>query len=215
MGDSMDLPNTTFFIGDSCLCWSFGGGIKAGTSNKVIQAYRFLKEHRVIGVLDIVPSYNALAVHFDPLQTDTGKLVETITGLLGRAAREPARKKYTTHRIPVVYDGQDLSNLAAGKQLTIQDVIRIHSARTYTVAMIGFRPHFTYLLGLDPELETPRLANPRPRVPPGSVGIGGNQTGIYPDESPGGWNLIGRTSPGLLVDIVIGDKVKFRSVTEL
>lgn len=211
----MALPDNSYFIGDSCLCWSFGKGIDSRTSHRVIRAYRFLKERRVTGVLDVVPSYRALAVHFDPLQTDADELAPAIAGLLRRAAREPAERKGATHRIPVVYDGQDLADLARGKQLAVPDVIRIHSGKTYTVAMIGFRPHFTYLLGLDPRLETPRLASPRPRVPPGSVGIGGNQTGIYPDESPGGWNLIGRTSPGLLIDIAIGDKVKFKSVPAL
>jgi KipI family sensor histidine kinase inhibitor len=211
----MALADNIHFIGDSCLCWSFGKGIDPRTSRRVIQAYRFLKEHQVAGVLDCVPSYCALAVHFDPLQADADELVPAINGLLERAARERVSGKGVTHRIPVVYDGMDLADLARGKQMTVRDVVRLHSSKTYTVAMIGFRPHFPYLLGLDPRLETPRLASPRPRVPPGSVGIGGNQTGIYPDESPGGWSLIGRTSPGLLIDIAIGDKVKFRSVSAL
>ena len=89
-------------------------------------------------------------------------------------------------------------------------MVTIHTKAEYTVAMVGFLPHFPYLTGLDKKIETPRLDNPRTKVPKGSVAIGGAQTGIYPVESPGGWNLIGTTDPLLLVDIEPGDIVEFK-----
>jgi inhibitor of KinA len=201
----MEHSDSPFYIGDACLCWSFGEGIDPVLSGRVIAAYRSLKHFCPEGVLDIVPSYNALAVHFDPALSDGGELAREISGLLRGTADAAPGEDAAVHDIPVVYDGEDLPGLAERKGMTVEDVIRIHSGAAYTVAMIGFRPHFPYLLGMDPRLETPRLASPRLRVPAGSVGIGGGQTGIYPDESPGGWNLIGRTDPKLLIPVRVGD----------
>jgi inhibitor of KinA len=211
----MNLPDNMYSLGDACLCWSFGEGIDPATSHRVIEAYRSLKACDIPGVLDVVPSYTALAVHFDPAGTDRDELVRTVSGLIREARGMFRKEEIRTHDIPVVYDGEDLSGLAEGKGLTVGEVVRIHSGGIYTVAMIGFRPHFPYLLGMDARLETPRLESPRLRVPAGSVGIGGKQTGIYPDESPGGWNLIGRTVPSLLTAIRVGDTVRFRSVSAL
>jgi KipI family sensor histidine kinase inhibitor len=211
----MNLPDAPYFIGDSCLCWNFGRGIDPLISAKVIKAYRYLKTCNIAHVLDFVPSYDSLAVYFDPVKTDRVELVCTITGLLLKAENMQFEMKINTHTIPVVYDGEDLQNLASTKKLSVDEIVRIHTGVAYIVAMIGFRPHFPYLLGLDERLEMPRLESPRTRVPAGSVGIGGKQTGIYPDESPGGWNLIGHTSPELLTEIRVGDKIIFRSVTEL
>jgi KipI family sensor histidine kinase inhibitor len=211
----MNLPDSPYFIGDSCLCWTFCQGIDPLISVRVIKAYRYLKTCAIAHVLDVVPSYDSLAVYFDPVETDREELARIISGLLQEAESMPVEREINTHTIPVVYDGEDLHNLSKTKKLTVEEVVRIHTGVTYTVAMIGFRPHFPYLLGMDERLEMPRLESPRTRVPAGSVGIGGKQTGIYPDESPGGWNLIGRTSPELLIDIRVGDIIIFRSVTEL
>jgi KipI family sensor histidine kinase inhibitor len=111
----------------------------------------------------------------------------------------------------VRYDGPDLGRVALTHGITEREVAERHAAAEYQVAMIGFRPHFPYLLGLDPALVTPRLATPRLKVPAGSVAIGGQQTGIYPVESPGGWNIIGRTDPVLLTPILPGDIVVFKA----
>jgi KipI family sensor histidine kinase inhibitor len=124
--------------------------------------------------------------------------------------------------IPVCYGGDfgpDLDALASHAKLTAADVIARHTAATYTVAMLGFAPGFPYLFGLDPALEMPRRASPRTRVPAGSVAIGGAQTGIYPSELPGGWQLIGRT-PLALFDaqrdppslLMPGDRVRFVAI---
>ena len=112
--------------------------------------------------------------------------------------------------LPVRYKGDDLTRVAAHCGLTTEDVVALHTRSVYTVAVIGFLPHFPYLVGLDEKLTTPRLEAPRTRVPAGSVAIGGNQTGVYPADSPGGWNIIGDTDPSLLETLAPGDRVVFR-----
>ena len=118
-------------------------------------------------------------------------------------------------RFPVVYDGEDLERVASHAGLAVDEVVRLHTLPRYTVAMIGFLPHFPYLIGMDARLATPRLSDPRRRVPAGSVAIGGAQTGIYPSESPGGWNLVGRTNPRLLSGVRPGDAIVFEEVCRL
>jgi KipI family sensor histidine kinase inhibitor len=128
------------------------------------------------------------------------------------------------HELPVVYDGADIAELAERHEVSISEIIAIHSAPIYEVALLGFSPGFPYLVGLDPRLRTPRRANPRPHVPAGSVGIGGSHTGIYSIDSPGGWNLLGTTATRLfdpdrrdpddaaMFLLRPGDRVKFRPV---
>jgi inhibitor of KinA len=115
----------------------------------------------------------------------------------------------------VVYDGEDLSRVASCAGLSVGKIIELHGRPRYTVAMIGFLPHFPYLIGMDERLATPRLSDPRKRVPAGSVAIGGAQTGIYPSESPGGWNLIGRMDPRLLSPLRPGDTIVFEAVEKI
>jgi KipI family sensor histidine kinase inhibitor len=118
--------------------------------------------------------------------------------------------------IEVRYDGPDLADVASLTGLAVEEVVARHTARTYSVAFLGFSPGFPYLLGLDPTLRVPRLDSPRTAVPPGSVGIGGDQTGVYPSATPGGWRLLGRTD-AVLFDIgrdpvtllAAGDTVRF------
>jgi inhibitor of KinA len=114
-----------------------------------------------------------------------------------------------------VYNGEDLPVVAEKNDLTITQVIDLHQKTHYKVAMVGFLPHFPYLIGLDPKLETSRLDSPRRKIPAGAVAIGGAQTGVYPRESPGGWNIIGLTIPALLEPINPGDIVIFEKVDRL
>lgn len=207
----------SFFLGDSCLTWVWSETISSETNREVLRAYRCLKEStelKELGVLDTVPAYSSLAVYFDPLETDLAMLRSTVRRLLSQLADEsdPSLSnapESRTFRLSVAYNGEDLERVATHAGLSIRDVIALHTAPEYTVAMIGFLPHYPYLLGLDMRLTTPRLDNPRTKVPAGSVAIGGAQTGIYPSESPGGWNLIGRTEPEILKELQPGDSVIF------
>jgi KipI family sensor histidine kinase inhibitor len=196
----------TYFIGESCICWELGTALDRDTSAQVLRLYRAARRERDAGrldVLDIVPSYSALAVYFDPVATDVRALRDSVEAVFGECDAQPTVQPPGRKVIlPVNYDGPDM-------ELSRDEVVRLHSQAEYTVAMIGFLPHFPYLIGLDKRLATPRLDKPRTRVPAGSVAIGGEQTGVYPRESPGGWNIIGTTDPRLLLSLVPGDSVVF------
>lgn len=200
-----------FFLSESCLQYSFGETIDEDILHQTLGAFRHLNDHselNALGVTDIVPAYNKLAVHFCGSENRHAEIADAAERLIGQS--NPAKPTDgTLHTLPVIYNGEDLERVAEQAQITAKDVIKKHSAPDYLVAMIGFQPHFPYLFGLDPALETPRLHSPRLRVPAGAVAIGGAQTGVYPTESPGGWNLIGRTDPDLLKPIRPGDRVRF------
>ncbi len=203
----------TYFIGDACLCWSLGGRIDRLTSLQVLWAYRRLRGDPALarlGVHDLVPSYTALAAHAGPL-CDWDAVRRVVGDALERipSDEKALAERSRRHALPVVYRGEDLARVAGHAGLTVEEVIRRHTAPEYLVAMIGFRPHFPYLLGLDPALATPRMDSPRLAVPAGAVAIGGEQTGVYPETSPGGWNILGMTRPELLYGIEPGDSVVF------
>lgn len=151
------------------------------------------------GVVDVIPSYAALYIHFDPLRVTFDELVGRCRELVagpGEAEPEAAR----VYLLPTAYGGEfgpDLDEVARFHGLDPEEVVRLHSGRDYYIYLLGFSPGFPFLGGLDPRLATPRRRVPRTRVPAGSVGIAGEQTGVYPVESPGGWNLIGRTPVAL------------------
>lgn len=172
---------------------------------------------------DLVPAWDSLGVCFDPAAVSPD---DVRAWLLAHRDDAPAAATVATRivEIPVRYGGAhgiDLEEAADELGLSPERLIERHAASLYTVAMIGFAPGFPYLAGLDPALALPRLPTPRSRVPAGSVGIGGAQTGIYPRESPGGWRLLGRTplrlfdparaSPSLLAP---GDRVRFVAIDE-
>ncbi|MDT8287083.1 MAG: allophanate hydrolase subunit 1 [Elusimicrobiales bacterium] len=204
----------TYFIGDACLCWQLGDKIDRLTSLRVLWAYRKLRkapELRRLGVRDLVPSYVALAAHADPL-CDWEAIRAAVNRCLADVPSDEASlvvQGAKRHSLPVVYNGEDLARVSELSKLDVEEVIKRHLAPEYLVALVGFRPHFPYLLGLDKSLVTPRLDSPRLAVPAGAVGIAGEQTGVYPETSPGGWNILGMTRPELLYDIEPGDAVVF------
>lgn len=154
-----------------------------------------LDECSLVGVMDIVPAYSTILITFDPDQTDANAIEQRVRDVAADLP-SPTTTPPRTVEIPVVYGGDagpDLADVASHTHLSADEVIARHSGGSYRVACGGFAPGWDYLMGLAPELATPRLANPRTRIPPGSVGIGGMQTGVYPLETPGGWRLIGRT----------------------
>jgi inhibitor of KinA len=204
------------------------------TLDTVLRAFQQLRGAAIPGVIELAPAYTSVAVFFDPITvakaTETSDemsdwLVTRIRAAVAGAA-DPggiARSRSQTVEIPVCYDPEfafDIDNVARRANISPSAVIRLHSAAEYRVACIGFVPGFPFLAGLPKKLATPRRDVPRKQIPPGSVGIGGAQTGVYPLRSPGGWNLIGRT-PLRLFDpeknppalLRAGDRVRFRSIT--
>ena len=209
-----------YFIGDACIGWSLGSSISSGISDRVLNIYHTLKNRTDInglGVRDIVPSYNAFAVYFDPATAPVQKIIEIIDEVVHTALSRKNVSAAGGRRIaiPVCYTGEDLERVAKLNGLSIETVVRLHSAAVYKVAMVGFLPHFPYLIGLDDRLATPRLDNPRTSVPAGAVAIGGSQTGVYPRQSPGGWNIVGITDPVHLTQIKPGDIIKFEETETL
>lgn len=174
-------------------------------------------------VLETIPAYASLLIYYNPMMTDYGSVKEWLELLL----TESGKGKQSTGRlieIPVCYGGrygEDLKFVASHAGMTEEEVIRIHSGRDYRIYMLGFLPGFPYLGGMDERIFTPRLQSPRTRIPAGSVGIGGEQTGIYPVESPGGWQLIGRTPVKLFnpqnngeLPYEAGDRIRFIPIGE-
>ena len=150
---------------------------------------------RLAGVRDVVPTYRSVAVYFDPLRTDLATLSATLERLASTPVKAVERHRAPI-RVPVCYGGDfgpDLAGVAAFAGLTESQVIEVHAGSRYLVMMLGFTPGFAYMGTVDARIAAPRLDTPRKRVPAGSVGIAREQTGIYPSETPGGWQLIGRT----------------------
>jgi len=156
-----------------------------------------IRERKARGVRDIAPGYSTLGIHYDPLQTDLAALEQAIEQEFAGLASLDTIADRAVIEIPVNYGGEygpDLDAVATFAGCSVDEVIKRHSSRTYRVYMLGFVPGFAYMGRVDPSLAAPRHRVPRERVPAGSVGIAGLQTGVYPVESPGGWQLIGHTT---------------------
>lgn len=228
-------------VGEAAFTIEFGDLIRPALNRKVHILDRLLNEAAVspeasriaaaagIGIaslegiaeaiVETVPTYCALLVIFEPHRISADRLRDILVALARAIPDAPAAEAGRTVTVPVRYggeDGPDLAAVAAHTGLTPEQIIRRHAGATYTVAMLGFAPGFAYLLGLPPELAAPRLPTPRLHVPPGSVGIAGEQTGVYTIGTPGGWCIIGRT-PLPLFDpaevepfrLSTGDRVRF------
>ena len=224
MGDRAGVGWSAEPVGECLLLLRLGASIEPALNARVHALAATLRSAGLAGIVDLVPAYASLAVHYDPLTWDDGEVApwRRLARAL-RAAQAASMDAAPTPRrieIPVRYggdEGPDLAAVAAHAGIEPGEVVRRHAAAAYRVAMLGFAPGFPYLLGLDPALELPRRSEPRLRVPAGSVAIGGAQTGIYPRELPGGWHLIGctplhlfepeREPPCLLAP---GDEVRFR-----
>jgi KipI family sensor histidine kinase inhibitor len=206
--------------GDSSLVIELGDEINKECNEEVIALYGKMKN--VKGVSEILPAYRSLLVYYDPFVTDFYELKEK-TEEKFRAIRTQ-KIEGREFEIPVCYGGEfgpDLSFVAQYNELSEEDVIKIHCSRDYRIYMLGFLPGFPYLGGMDERIAAPRLEKPRTRIPAGSVGIAGKQTGIYPLESPGGWRIIGRTQFRLYnplaedpVPISAGDTIRFIRISK-
>lgn len=206
---------------DQSLLVFFGQEITLQSHHSVLKLLRLLQAEPIDGILNLHPAYCSLLVKFDPLRLDHEQLQSRLLPFLTRLGDMPL----PTHRqidIPVCYGeefGPDLNDLAVMLGLSPTKVIELHSSTIYIVYFLGFAPGFAYLGGLPEALATPRLETPRAKVPQGSVGIGGNQTAVYPFSTPGGWRLIGRTPIAMFRRnrdpmnlLQIGDQVRFRPI---
>ncbi len=184
-------------VGDMSLSVDFGNYIDEVRNSKVMKLESCLRERCIPGVLEMVPSYRALMVRYDPLRLSYEALEKEILDLKDAVDMVGVgREKKCIHLVPCCYGGdygEDLAGMEKLTGLSGDEIIRIHAGTDYKIYMLGFLPGFVYLGGMDERIAAPRLDEPRVAIPAGSVGIGGKQTGVYPIASPGGWRLIGTT----------------------
>lgn len=183
-------------LGDSCVAAQFRAAIDPTVNARCIALAAALERLALRGVRDVVPTYNAVTVHFDPLTTDRHALGAELSRLAASTAAT-AEIGVRTIEIPVSYGGDpgpDLAAVAEFAKCSEADVVRLHTETLYRVYMLGFLPGFAYMGSVDRRIAMPRLETPRMRVAAGSIGIASEQTGIYPFDTPGGWRIIGRTS---------------------
>jgi len=183
--------------GDSMLLVELEPAIDPVINERAILLASRIRERKARGVRDIAPGYSTLGIHYDPLQTDLAALEQAIEQEFAGLAAVDTIADRAVIEIPVNYGGEygpDLDAVATFAGCSVDEVIKRHSSRTYRVYMLGFVPGFAYMGRVDPSIAAPRHRVPRERVPAGSVGIAGLQTGVYPVESPGGWQLIGHTT---------------------
>jgi len=209
--------------GDRALLVEYGEGIDLAVNEKVRAVTALLKKALPEGVQAIVPAYRSLALLYDPLGTTPARLAETLRVLEADVqAGEIAEPRVVP--IPVCYGGAfgpDMEVVAEYTGLSPEEIVALHASVDYPIYMIVFTPGFCYLGGLDRRLHTPRRTTPRTRLPAGSVGIAESQTGMYPVESPGGWQIIGRTPRKLFAPsredpflYEAGDRIRFVPVSE-
>ena len=182
--------------GDSTLVVELEPRIDPVVNQRAIQIAERMRAAAIAGVRDIVPTYRSVAVFFDPLHTRYDELVTRLEHESAREAVElPASR--APMQVPVCYGGDfgpDLESIARRADMSPEEVVAVHSGEVYRVFMLGFLPGFAYMGLVDPRIAAPRLSTPRLHVSTGSVGIAGRQTGIYPADTPGGWQILGRTS---------------------
>jgi inhibitor of KinA len=183
-------------LGDTGLQIVFGTEISEETIRKIQQFVFYLEEHPVHGIVEWVPAYVTLTIYYLPELILYQDLCDQLHNISTKLLKNKTSPTSYVYEIPTLYGGEagiDLSYVATVNGLTENEVISIHSRQDYLIYMLGFAPGFPYLGGVSKKIATPRRENPRLKVKAGSVGIAGEQTGIYPLESPGGWQIIGRT----------------------
>ncbi len=209
--------------GPTALLLTWYGGINEETSEYILALEQHLIEAQLPGISELVPSYNSLLISLTSQRTDKSSIISGIKSLISEV--QPFRMGHSTPWIvPVCYDpslAMDYKRAEAKTGLSFDEVVHLHSAQKYRAYCVGFLPGFTYLGLLDERISLPRLDTPRSRVPKGSVAIAGLQTGVYTCDSPGGWNIIGRTHFGFFnaysnppCRVRPGDTLSFKAITK-
>ncbi|WP_377887316.1 5-oxoprolinase subunit PxpB [Alkalihalobacillus sp. R86527] len=215
--------NITFHpLGEAAVKLSYSEEVSPSLTSRIQAFCRELASLNIDGISEWVPAYDSITIYYEPWVLTYAEITEILENITAVATEESQRKVIVT--IPTLYGGEygpDLEELANQKGMQRDDIIHIHTNEDYLVNMIGFLPGFPYLSGLDERIAASRLDTPRQKVPAGSVGIAEAQTGVYPIESPGGWNIIGRTplrlfQPKRDVPFLLnqGDYLRFQPVTE-
>ena len=216
-------------LGDQAITIQLGDYINESTNQEVMQIFNHLQNHSIKGITDIIPAYSSITIVYDfnqiKLPTSFLSRFDWIKSTLIQTLKliEPIPFKGKLIKIPVCYTiefGLDLMDISMHTKLSFDEIIDRHTNKIYTVYMIGFLPGFPYMASVDPSIQMNRRAEPRQIVPKGSVGIAGEQTGIYPLDSPGGWQIIGQT-PLNLFDVskedpcllTPGDSVEFYAIS--
>jgi inhibitor of KinA len=221
-------PYSIFPLGDSALTVDFGNIISEDINKKVLRLFHHLKKLADHSIIDLVPAYSSLTIYYDasffwhPKKTSFEAMADTLEELFSKNS-PVSELANSCFKIPVCYSKKfalDIDYLSGQNQLSIDEIIRIHTSKTYKVYMLGFLPGFTYMGEVDHRIAIARKPTPL-KLFAGAVGIAGKQTGIYPMESPGGWQIIGRTPVKVFkkedknpVMFQPGDEVKFYSITE-
>lgn len=218
------LPASYYPLGDQAIVIQLGDKISEDIQCRITSICNFLEEYSFEGFTEYVPAFTTVTIFYDPLVTDYSTVEPLMEEMLEEISEEDHKGAKITIEIPVLYggpQGPDLPFVAAHAGLTEAEVIDLHTSAEYLVHMIGFAPGFPYLGGLDEKIATPRKETPRASIPAGAVGIAGAQTGVYPIETPGGWQIIGQT-PLKLFDVEkyppallkAGNGLRFVAITE-
>ncbi len=217
-----DLAAQLLPVGDSALLVGFGRLVDEAVNDRVRALCDAVLAAAPAWLEDVVPAYASLLVCLRPGSVSLARAREEIAALLAALPAQTAAER-RVWAIPVCYKGEfapDMADMERLCGLAAAEIVRLHSGRDYKIYMLGFLPGFAYLGGLDERLHAPRLETPRVKIPAGSVGIGGAQTGVYPLDSPGGWRLIGQTPVSLYdperaepIFYQAGDYVRFLPIT--
>lgn len=209
--------------GDCAVTVNFGNEINRQTNRRVTEFTAAAEKAKIPGAVEYIPAFCSVTVIYDPLKTTQKELIRSLKKAQKNGAGENDFKP-VLYKIPVCYDGEfapDMQSVEEITKLPKEEIIKIHTGRDYPIYMLGFLPGFAYLGDMDERIAAPRLEVPRVKIERGSVGIGGNQTGIYPSDSPGGWRLIGKT-PVRVYDerkespilYRAGDQIRFYRITK-
>ena len=195
--------------GDTSITLELGNEISEDINQKVRRMTIAIKQSKINGIIELIPTYRSIKIDYDPCKIKFDTLVKKLD-ILKENILAIDFERPRVIEIPVLYKGPDLKYVSEYNNISVDEVIEIHSSKKYLIYMLGFTPGFPYLGGMNEKIITPRLKEPRSKIEAGSIGIAGNQTGIYPMESPGGWQLIGKT-PLKLFDYEKEDPFLFES----